>query len=160
LADRLENAGLLDRITDDFPYRKSALARLGGGLTRPELAVLMSYSKMRLYQSLLEQPDFLSSSFLQEFIIRYFPPAINKQLANHIYDHPLAGEITATVLCNIIINQSGCTFLTWVEELEDGAVTHLMTAYLMFDKMLAGSNLRTQIYELDNTIPAPRQYTL
>src|SRR5699024_4714970 len=90
LADRLENAGLLDRITDDFPYRKSALARLGGGLTRPELAVLMSYSKMRLYQSLLEQPDFLSSSFLQEFIIHYFPPAINKQFANHIYDHPLA----------------------------------------------------------------------
>src|SRR5699024_8797401 len=43
LADRLENAGLLDRITDVFPYRKNALARHGEGLTRPELAVLMSY---------------------------------------------------------------------------------------------------------------------
>jgi glutamate dehydrogenase len=160
LADRLESAGLLDRLADAFPQRKEILARHREGLTRPELAVLMSYSKMQLYQALLEQPDFLSSPFLQEFIISYFPKAITNQFANHIYEHPLRKEITATVLCNIIINQSGCTFITWVEELKDAAVTNSVVAYLVFDKVLAGNSLRTQIYGLDNAIPTSHQYSL
>jgi glutamate dehydrogenase len=160
LTDRLESAGLLDRLADAFPQRKEVLARHGEGLTRPELAVLMSYSKMQLYQALLEQPDFLSSSFLQEFIANYFPKAITDQFANHIYDHPLKKEITATALCNIIINQAGCTFITWVEELRDTAITNSVAAYLIFDKVLAGNNLRAQIYGLDNAIPTSRQYSL
>jgi glutamate dehydrogenase len=115
---------------------------------------------MQLYQALLEQPNFLSSPFLQEFITSYFPRAINDQFANHIYDHPLGKEITATVLCNTIINQSGCTFLTWMEELKGTAVSNPVIAYLVFDKVLAGNDLRTQIHGLDNAIPASRQYAL
>jgi glutamate dehydrogenase len=160
LADRLESAGLLDRLADAFPQRKEVLARYGEGLTRPELAVLMSYSKMQLYQALLEQPDFLSSPFLQGFIISYFPQAINDRFANHLYDHPLGKEITATVLCNTIIDQSSCTFLTWLEELKDTTINNLVITYLVFDKVLAGNDLRAQIYRLDNAIPASRQYAL
>ncbi|WP_232420157.1 NAD-glutamate dehydrogenase domain-containing protein [Nitrosococcus watsonii] len=158
LADRLENAGLLDHISDTFPHRKEVLARHGEGLTRPELAVLMSYSKMQLYQILLEQPDILSEPFLQEFAVSYFPRAINEQFGNHVYDHPLGKEITATILCNTLIDHTGCTFLTWVEELKDIPIAHHpMVAYLSFDKILEGNTLRTQIYALDTIIPASRQ---
>ncbi|EDZ66237.1 Bacterial NAD-glutamate dehydrogenase superfamily [Nitrosococcus oceani AFC27] len=161
LADRLENSGLLDRLSDTFPYRKEVLARHGEGLTRPELAVLVSYSKTQLYQILLEQPDILSEPFLQEFAISYFPRAINEQFGNHIYDHPLGKEITATILCNTIIDHTGCSFLTWVEELKDIPIAHHpMVAYLVFNKILEGNTLRTQIYALDTIIPASRQYSL
>lgn len=160
VANRLENAGLLDRLADAFPHHKEVLARHGEGLTRPELAVLMSYSKMQLYQILLEQPDFLSSPFLQEFVVRYFPQAITDQFGNHIYDHPLAKEITATILCNTIIDHAGCTFLTWIEELKGTAITTLVVTYLTFDKVLAGEALRAQVYALDNIIPSARQHAL
>lgn len=160
LADQLENAGWLDRLSASFPYRKEALARHGEGLTRPELAVLMSYSKMQLYQSLLEQPGFLSAAYLREFVARYFPQPINNFFTDQVYDHPLAKEITATILCNVIIDQAGCAFLTWVEEVNSPVITNLIATYLTFDKMLAGEELRTQIYALDNVIPASDQYVL
>lgn len=160
LADRLENAGWLNRPSASFPNRKEVLARRSEGLTRPELAVLIAYSKMQLYQLLLEQPDFLSASYLQKFVTRYFPQAINNFFTSQVYGHPLAKEITAAVLCNVIIDQAGCAFFAWIEETSDTATTDLIAAYLVFDKILAGEKLRTQIYTLDNIIPASEQYTL
>jgi glutamate dehydrogenase len=160
LADQLENTGLLDRFTDAFPQRREVLARSDKSLTRPELAVLMAYSKTLLYHLLLEQPDFLSSPYLQEFIASYFPAAIRKQFYNQVHTHPLSKEITATVLSNRIINQAGCTFLTWLEELNSTTINAAVASYLAFDKVLAGEAIRTQVYHLDNLAPVSRQYTL
>ena len=58
LAERLVNAGLLDRQGEFLPSRKELTAR-GQGYVRPELSILLAYSKMHLYQSLLdsEVPD-------------------------------------------------------------------------------------------------------
>ena len=53
LAERLVNAGLLDRQGEFLPSRKELTAR-GQGYVRPELSILLAYSKMHLYQTLLE----------------------------------------------------------------------------------------------------------
>ncbi len=97
---------------------------------------------------------------LQKFVTRYFPQAINDFFTAHVYGHPLAKEITATVLCNIIIGQAGCTFLAWIEEVNNTVTTDLIAAYLLFDEILTGEKLRAQISALDNLISASEQYTL
>jgi glutamate dehydrogenase len=158
VADRLVNSGLLDRDTESFPARKEVQGRADKGLSRPELAVLMLYSKLALKQTLLENCEFLSEPFLRPLLEAYFPKALRERFAAHLGEHSLAGEITATVLTNTVINQAGCGFLALVEELDVRSLIDAVGAYLNFDAIFEGEALRARLQNLDGGIPAERQY--
>ena len=57
----LEAAGKLDRRVEGLPDGKALAARAAGGkgLTRPELAVLLAYGKLTLFEDIVgsEAPD-------------------------------------------------------------------------------------------------------
>ncbi|MCX8050013.1 MAG: NAD-glutamate dehydrogenase, partial [Methylohalobius sp.] len=72
VADRLENAGILDRRAENFPSREEISARPQAALTQPELAVLFSHAKMQFKQALLERPDFVCRR-LMPYLEGYFP---------------------------------------------------------------------------------------
>jgi len=158
VASRLANAGELDRAAESFPSRKEVLARPDKSLTRPELAVLMLHSKLALKQALLEQPDFLALPRLQPLLAAYFPQLLRERHAAELGGHSLAREITATALANTVINQAGCGFLAWAEELEAAALAEAVGAYLGFDEILAGPAVRNSIREREEILPAARQY--
>ena len=160
VADRLANAGLLDRAVESFPARKEALARGSLGLARPELAVLMAYAKLALKRALLDSDSFLAEPWTFELLAAYFPAPVRERFGNHLPGHSLAKEIVATLVCNTIIGQAGAGFLAWVDELEPAPLVRAVGAYLLFDRIVGGGTLRRKLYGLDDRIPAGRQYAL
>ncbi|MEQ1788972.1 MAG: NAD-glutamate dehydrogenase, partial [Rickettsiales bacterium] len=107
----LEKQGLLDRAIEFLPNDKqlSDLKIAGLGLTRPELAVLLSYSKMARYKSLLDS-DLPDDEYFISDLKQYFPKAMREEFLTSIVSHPLKREIVATVITNDIVNYAGTSF--------------------------------------------------
>ncbi|MEQ1740078.1 MAG: NAD-glutamate dehydrogenase domain-containing protein, partial [Methyloglobulus sp.] len=111
VADRLEAAGFLDRSVESFAQSKEIRSRPGQVISRPELADLMAASKMYLSQQLQSQTTLLQAEYYDHYLLAYFPVQLCEPFEQHLYNHPLANEIKATVISNKIINQAGCGFL-------------------------------------------------
>ena len=159
LIDRLSRSGLLDRRGEGLPSRKDVALRQPNRLTRPELAVLLAYSKMFLYRGLLEAelPD---NKVVKQLLFDYFPAEIGERYAEQMPRHPLAREITATMLTNRVVDQAGSAFLQTASRLTGRSQVSVANAYLIFDSLLSGTELRRAVYARDNQLPAPRQYEL
>ncbi len=144
LAERLVNAGLLDRQGEFLPSRKELTAR-GQGYVRPELSILLAYSKMHLYQSLLdsEVPD---QEAAQVFLKQYFPEKTRTRYAAQIGNHPLKREIIATMMTNRIVDQAGCAFLNTLVRQAGATMVQGVAAYLVFDEVLDGAAIRGSDY--------------
>ncbi|MFO7578423.1 MAG: NAD-glutamate dehydrogenase, partial [Pelovirga sp.] len=159
LIDRLSRAGLLDRRGETLPSRKEVALRQPNRLARPELAVLLAYSKMFLYRGLLDArlPD---NQVINQLIYDYFPEQIGERYHDQVPRHPLAREITATMLTNRVIDQAGSAFLQTCSRLTGLPQVVVANTYLIFDTLLSGQTLRQAVYALDNKLPAERQYQL
>lgn len=160
LADQLENARLLDRSVDAFPLRKEALARPGRELSRPELAVLMAYSKLALKRLLLEAQNFLQGEWTSDFLDAYFPKDIRECHADRVKQHPLAREIAATMICNKVIDQAGGAFMLLGEGLIPGLLVEAVGNYLAFDRILDGGRWRDALRADGRMTAARRQECL
>jgi glutamate dehydrogenase len=104
----LEADGLLDRTLEALPSDKEMeeRGRTGRGLTRPELAVLLSYAKIALQEELLDSgvPD---EPELGGWLTGYFPAQLRERFAGDIARHSLRREIVALGLTNAIVNRGG-----------------------------------------------------
>lgn len=158
LADQLENVGLLDRTIHAFPSRKDALARAGKRLTRPELALLMAYSKLALKRTLLEAASFLQGEWANDLLAGYFPEVVRSRYADQLKDHPLAREIAATMICNKVIDQAGSCFPLFGEGLVPDLLIDAVGLYLAFDQILEGDRWRDAVRALDGKMTTSRQY--
>ncbi len=158
LSERLANAGLLDRQGESLPSRKELAAR-NQGYQRPELSILLAYSKMQLYQALLES-DLPDQEAAQNFLKQYFPEKIRKRHSRHIKDHPLRREIIATMIINRLVDQAGCTFVNTLIRQAGETIVGSVASYLVFDEVLDGAAIRKQVMSSDNKMPAARQYEL
>jgi glutamate dehydrogenase len=158
LAEHLESSGHLDRIVESFPPNKTLLDRVGQTLTRPELAVLMAASKMYLTQQIQNQAALLHDECCDVYLQAYFPKQVIEQFKNELTFHPLANEIKATIVSNKIINQAGCSFLSFESESETNSLLDQVACYLTFDRILEGDAFRQAIYALDNQLTTDIQY--
>jgi glutamate dehydrogenase len=108
----LEAEGLLDRQLEYLPSEAEFAERRarGLGLTRPELSILLSYSKIVLFQQLLDS-DVPEDSYLSKELRRYFPGPLQDKYASHMERHRLKREIIATAVTNSMVNRMGATFV-------------------------------------------------
>ncbi len=159
LMDRLGRSGLLDRRGEFLPNRKDVAARQPNRLLRPELSVLLAYSKMFLFRGLLdsELPD---NKVVNQLLYDYFPQQVIDRYRDSLPRHPLAREITATILTNRVIDQAGSAFLQTTSRQTGTSQVEVANAYLIFDSLLSGAELRQAVYALDNKMSADRQYEL
>jgi glutamate dehydrogenase len=106
----LESDGLLDRDLEDLPTSAEMTVRIaaGEGLTRPELAVLLSYTKIALDRWVLAS-DLPDDPYLADRLVQYFPEALRERYADRMPAHRLAREIIATVAVNRFVNSQGIT---------------------------------------------------
>ncbi|MFW3168907.1 NAD-glutamate dehydrogenase domain-containing protein [Geodermatophilus sp. CPCC 206100] len=113
----LEHQAGLDRGLEHLPSEADIerLRAAGGGLTRPEAAVLLAYSKNLVREELLGS-DVPDDPALGAVLGRYFPRAVRERWPDRIASHPLAREITATQLANDLLNRVGPGFLRRLEE--------------------------------------------
>ncbi|MHC6217673.1 NAD-glutamate dehydrogenase [Stenotrophomonas acidaminiphila] len=150
----LERQGLLDRQIEFLPSDAELSARKvrGQGLTRPELAVLLSYSKIVAFQQLLES-DIPEDPYLSKELLRYFPQPLQKKYADAMNGHRLKREIIATAVTNQTINRMGATFLMRMQEDTGRSVAEVAKAYTISRETLDARALWTQIDALDGTLP-------
>ncbi len=109
---QLESEMQLDRQLEHLPDREALRERRSVflGLTRPELAVVLAYSKLHLQHALLQSslPD---DAFLERFLRRYFPEVVNEHFGDGVRAHRLRREIIAVTLANWLIDAMGTTFV-------------------------------------------------
>jgi glutamate dehydrogenase len=158
LIQDLEKAGKLNRDVEKLPSDATlaALASSGKGLTRPELAVLLAYGKMTLYETLLAG-DLPDEAFLGEDLHRYFPTALRERFPEAIDKHRLRREIIATVATNSMVNRVGPTFVNDLRTRTGCAEGDIARAYTVTRDAFALRNLWAAIEALDAKLPAALQ---
>ena len=109
--ERLERTAGLDRAAEGLPDRDEIAERrrAGEGLVGPELAVLVAYAKLDLFDTLVgsglpEDPE------MARELAAYFPRAVRERFAAAIPRHRLAREIVSTIAANETVNRAGITF--------------------------------------------------
>jgi glutamate dehydrogenase len=157
----LEKAGRLDRAIEFLPDDETLVERssAGRGLTRPELAVLLSYVKISLYDDLLpsEVPD---DPFMMADLRRYFPAPLQERFEGALTRHRLKREIIATVVTNSMINRVGMTFVNDVQERTGLPVPDIARAYIATRDAFGLRAIWSEIEALDNKVPADVQIAM
>ena len=113
LMSALERKGSLDRNAEDLPSWELLVERVAEGrtLTRPELSVLLAYSKLDLMSQLLQSP-LPHDAVTERYLLNYFPSAVRKRVGPaHFADHRLRLPIVANQLTNDLVNMMGTTFV-------------------------------------------------
>ena len=154
----LEAQGLLDRQIEFLPSDAEIAERKarGLGLTRPELSVLLSYSKLVAYQQLLES-DVPEDAYLSKELVRYFPEPLQKKYAKAMETHRLKREIIATAVTNSTINRMGATFLMRMQEDSGRSPGDVAKAYTITRETLDARDLWAQIDALDGKVAESTQ---
>ena len=157
----LEHAGDLNRALEFLPDEATLQDRLqrGSGLTRPELAILLSYSKIWLYHQIIES-DVPEDPYLSNELERYFPAAMLERYRDLLGEHPLRREIIATATTNSLINRMGPAFAMRVAEDTGASVGAITRAYAIARESTAMRDLWADIEALDNKVPAAAQYEM
>lgn len=137
---------------EDIDFR----IRTGKGLTRPELAILVSYAKITFTQDLLasDAPD---DKDMQKWLIEYFPTAMQKKYEKQLLKHRLGREIIATMFASSMINRMGPTFPQVCTQKTGATVSEIAKAYMIVRDTFNLTDLWESVEALDNKVPAQLQ---
>src|ERR1700692_1452642 len=161
LIQALEKRGHLDRAVEYLPddAQLAERRRRSEPFTRPELAVLLAYAKLTLYEDLLESavPD---DPYLARELGRYFPKAIDERYPDALEHHRLRREIIATHLANSMINRGGPALIVRIADQTGAAPASVASAFAAVRDSYGMTALNTAIDGLDNKIPGKLQLDL
>jgi glutamate dehydrogenase len=157
----LERTGLLDRDLEYLPGEIEIEERRQRklGLTRPEIAVILSYAKIDLYNGLADSGETLED-FLTTDPQRYFPPVLRRRYRDLIPGHRLSREILATLIANNIVNRMGPAFVQRVQHDTGASDVTIARAYVIAREVTQASEIWRAIEELDNQVPATVQQSM
>jgi glutamate dehydrogenase len=156
----LERSGDLNRSLEYLPSDEELAERrqAGEGLTRPELAITLSYGKIWLYRALIHS-NVPEDPYLSAELSRYFPTPVQKRFPRRLKRHRLRREIIATAITNSLINRMGPVFPIRAQDDTGAEPAAIARAYSIAREVFAIRNIWSQIEALDNEIPAAAQYT-
>ena len=149
----LKKEGLLDPEVEFLP-NKSELSRRAitkEGMTRAELSVLLSYSKMSLDADLADS-SFTKDKFFEPYLYNYFPPMMRQKFAEEIENHPLRNEIIRTVVNNKLVNQIGGPVISSIKRETGSHSCEIARAHAVVTEVFDLDNLWNQIAKLDRSI--------
>jgi glutamate dehydrogenase len=156
--NQLEAAGQLDRELEFLPDDENQMERLVKlkGLTRPELSVLISYSKSILKADLATStiPD---DPYLAQRIETAFPAQLLEQFKTNMYGHSLRREIIATQVANDIVNTMGITYYHKLVNATAADACDVARAYITAKDIFRVDEVREQIEALDHQVDAEVQ---
>jgi glutamate dehydrogenase len=161
LIQSLETRGLLDRgleyLPDDMQLEERR--RRMQPFTRPELAVLLAYAKLSLYEELLESavPD---DPYLARELGRYFPNAVAEKYPDALEHHRLRRDIIATQLANSMINRGGPSLIVRIADQAGALPAAIASAFAATRDSYDLTALNAAIDNLDNKISGKLQLDL
>ncbi|MEV0694581.1 NAD-glutamate dehydrogenase [Streptomyces sp. NPDC050388] len=154
----LVREGHLDRALEFLPTDRQIRERLaaGQGLTGPETAVLLAYTKITVAEELLSTslPD---DPYLKALLHAYFPTPLREQFLDRIDNHPLRREITTTVLVNDTVNTGGTTYLHRMREETGASLEEIVRAQTAARAIFRSALVWDGVEELDNKVDADVQ---
>ncbi len=152
---RLEKQGLLNRALEFLPSRKQVAERLerGQGLSAPELAVLVSYTKIVLADELIGT-DLPDDPFLRSELYSYFPSKMRQNYRQQMEEHPLRREIIVTQIVNELVNGAGTTYFHRLSGETGASAAELTRANFMAREIYGSKGLMQEIASYDNKIDA------
>ncbi len=161
LIKALERTGLLNRELESLPSETEIEDRRNRkqGFTRPELAIVLSYAKIDLYDGLIESQDTLED-FLRIDPQRYFPPILRRRYTDLIPGHRLSRQILATLIANALVNRMGPAFVKRVQDDTGANVVTIARAYEVARIICRAMPLLRDIESLDHKIPARAQLAM
>ncbi|QIL01773.1 NAD-glutamate dehydrogenase [Sphingomonas sinipercae] len=142
----LEASGRLDRKVEGLLSSEELLRRGqdNRGMTRPELAVVLSMSKMAL-QDAIEELDLADDKLLEPELFAAFPKPMRSAHANAIRAHRLRNEIIATRVANRLVNRLGPGVALDLTEEEGASLGQVASAFLVAERLLDLDTLWGQI---------------
>ena len=157
----LEKEGGLDRKLEFLPDDETMRDRIKAGqaLTRPELAILVSYAKIDLFGELMASslPD---DEGMIDDLVHYFPKGLRKEFRPMIAKHLLRREIIATVITNSIVNRLGISFVSEVRAKTGVESCDVARAYMVAREIHGLRGHWASIEALDSKVPASLQAAL
>ncbi|MGA4849216.1 NAD-glutamate dehydrogenase [Streptomyces sp. G5(2025)] len=155
---RLGKQGHLDRSLEFLPNDRQIreLLNSGRGLTQPELAVLLAYTKITAADELIQTtlPD---DPYLRRLLHAYFPKALREKFPEQVDGHALRREIITTVLVNDTVNTGGSTFLHRLREETGASLEEIVRAQLAAREIFGLSEVWDAVEALDNVVAADVQ---
>jgi glutamate dehydrogenase len=157
----LEKTGGLNRTVEQLPTEAELAERLkqGRGLTRPELAVLLAYAKMTLFDAIVDSsvPD---ATALHDDLVQYFPKALQQRYEPEMSTHRLHREIIATKLANALVNRGGLTLAFDLAEATNSPLSRVCGAFVAVRVLFDFRRVWRLIDSYDYQIPAALQTEL
>ncbi|AJP02270.1 NAD-glutamate dehydrogenase [Streptomyces cyaneogriseus subsp. noncyanogenus] len=154
----LVREGHLDRALEFLPTDRQIRERLsaGQGLTGPETAVLLAYTKITVAEELLHTslPD---DPYLKGLLHAYFPTPLRERFGDRIDTHPLRREITTTVLVNDTVNTGGTTYLHRLREETGASLEEIVRAQTAARAIFRAYPVWDAVESLDNKVEAAVQ---
>ena len=138
LIDMLEEAGGLDRRTEGLGDAETYARRAadGQGLTRPELAVLLSSAKLAL-QDAVERGSLAVDPAADALVLADFPQAMQERFAEQLTGHRLRAEIVGTAVSNRVVNRMGMIHPFELAEEEGAGLDKIGSAFITIASLFA-----------------------
>ncbi|MDE2346351.1 MAG: NAD-glutamate dehydrogenase, partial [Gammaproteobacteria bacterium] len=157
----LEKTGFLNRSIEFLPGEDALRERraTAHGLTRPELAVLLAYSKIAIYNALLAS-DVAEDPYLANELENYFPTELRRKYREFMPKHRLRREIIATAITNSMVNRMGPTFAQRTQEESGVGIASVARAYTIARESFGMVGVWSSIEALDNKVPANVQLSM
>ncbi|MEL7482453.1 MAG: NAD-glutamate dehydrogenase domain-containing protein, partial [Pseudomonadota bacterium] len=151
---RLERRGVLDRDVEGLPSTEDMASRAEAGqwLTRPEIAVLLAWSKIVLFDDIVAS-DLPDDPVFVPVLKSYFPTALN-QYADTMLAHRLHREIIATVLSNRIIDFGGPAMMLELREVTGAQNADIVKAFEVALSAAKSADIRAMAVESGVILPA------
>ncbi|ABV78542.1 NAD-specific glutamate dehydrogenase [Rickettsia bellii OSU 85-389] len=139
--DILEEEKILVRENEFLPTSEELNRRAINGevLTRPELCLLLSYSK-RSASHELRNSTFSHDKYFDSYLVNYFPKIMQEKFREEILSHPLKHEIIKTVVINKIVNQLGGPLISITKRETGAPLCDIIRSYTII----------CEIFELDD----------
>lgn len=154
----LEEAGRIDRALEFLPSEEELTERRSAGqpLTRPELSVLISYSKASLKELLIDS-DLGADPYLAARVNTAFPPQLLERYGDELRHHRLHREIMATQLANDMVNRMGVNFALRQAKATGASAADVARAYITVMELFKLRELWEWIELLDHKVASDVQ---
>jgi len=157
----LESSGKINRSIEFLPDEKTLRERVlaGMGLLRPDIAVLLAYSKSILKDEILRS-DVPEDDYLMHSLEWEFPAPLRKVYRSQMEQHPLKREIIATQLSNQMVNEAGFTFAYRLQDETGAPIAVIVRAYAIVRAVFNIHAIWKAVQALDNNIPTDEQHRM
>ncbi|QSB15950.1 NAD-glutamate dehydrogenase [Natronosporangium hydrolyticum] len=155
----LEESGALDRSLAAMPTDAEITARLAagkGGLSTPELSVLMAYVK-NLLKAEVADSELPDEAWTYDLLAGYFPTPLAERFGSQMRGHRLRREISSLVLVNEVVNRGGTSFVYRAVEETGASAADVLRAYIVVREVYGLPELWRAVEALDNQVPIAAQ---